>query len=91
MGANNASRSSVEYLASGFDLVPVTPSDSADLSVAARAIRCKPSTGTAGTLRFTALNGEVRNTEIDVGETLVVGAKRIHSTGTAATGLEIYI
>ena len=91
MSANNVSRGSVEYLASGSDLVPVTPNDATDLAVAARAIRCKPTTGAAGTLRFTALNGEVRNTSIDVGETLTVGAKRIHSTGTTATGLEVYI
>lgn len=90
MAANNASRGSVEYLASGFDLVPVTPNDSTDLAIAARSIRCKPN-GAAGTLRFVALNGELRNTYIDVGETLLVGAKRIHLTGTTATGLEIYV
>lgn len=90
MAANNTSRSSIEYLAAGLDLVPVTPDDNTDLAIAARSIRCKPN-GAAGTLRFVATNGSLRNTYIDVGETLLVGAKRIHSTGTTATGLEIYI
>lgn len=91
MAANNASRDSVSYLASGLDLVPVTPDDDNDLAVAARAIRCLPDSGTAGTVAFLALNGESRSTEIAVGETLLVGAKRILASGTTATGLEIYI
>lgn len=90
MAANPASRSSVESLAAGIDLVPVTPSDTVDLDIAARAIRCKPD-GEAGALRFTTLQGVVRDTSIALGETLMVNAKRIHSTGTSATGLEVYI
>lgn len=79
--------------ATGFavDLVPITPSDSADLAVPARAIRCLPTSGAAGTLRFTAWTGEVRNTEIAAGETLIIYAVRVHATGTTATGLEAVI
>lgn len=89
MAANPASRSAVEYLASGLDLVPATLNDATNEAVAGRAIRCKPITGTAGTLKFTTLNGQDRTTEIAVGELLIVGVKRIWTTGTTATGLEI--
>lgn len=74
----------------GRDLIPVTPSDSANFTTDARAIGCRPD-GVGGTLRFTALSGEVRNTYIASGEVKQVGAKRIHATGTTATLLEIYI
>ena len=70
------------------DIVPVTPSDTVDLTVSARAIRC---TGASGTLRITSLRGNVRNTTIVTGEVLPVGATRIHETGTAASGLEALI
>lgn len=74
----------------GSDLIPVTPSDSVDLAVAGRAIRCKPN-GAAGTLRFNNDAGVQRNTYIAVGEVLLVGVSRIHATGTTATGLEVFI
>ena len=70
------------------DLVPITPSDSTDLSIWARAIRCR---GSGGTLRITTISGQVRNTTIDSGEVLLVGARRVHSTGTAATTLEAMV
>ena len=75
----------------GRDLVPVVPSNDDDLDAPALAIRCKPISGAAGTLRFTADSGEVRNTEIDKGELLPVRAVKIHATGTTATGLEALI
>lgn len=58
------------------------------LSHAVRAIRCKPVSGVAGTIRFVSLAGAVRNTEIAVGETLQIGALAVRITGTTATGLE---
>ena len=67
------------------DLPPVTPSDTVDLPVTARAIRCK---GTGGTLRITTGAGFVRDTSISTGENLIVQVVRVHSTGTTATGLE---
>lgn len=72
------------------DLIPIVPNDSTDLAVTARAIRCRPD-GAAGTLRFTAWTGEVRNTAIAAGELLPVPASRVHSSGTTATGLEAVI
>ncbi|MFN3833395.1 MAG: hypothetical protein ACK4SQ_14310 [Allorhizobium sp.] len=74
----------------GLDLVPVTPSDTVDLASAGRAIRCRPD-GAAGTLRFRAYDGTVRNTYISAGETILVACTRIHATGTTATNLEVYV
>lgn len=72
----------------GLDLMPITPSNTTDLTVAARAIRC---TGTGGTLRMVTLKGELRNTKIAANEVLTVGATRIHADGTTATELEAII
>ena len=69
------------------DLVPVTPSDSADLAVPARALRI----GAGGTLRITTYTGEVRNTNVEDGEVLLVFCIRVHSTGTSATDIEAMI
>lgn len=70
------------------DLVPITPSDAVDLDTAARAIRCN---GDGGTLRLVTLKGNLRNTVIAANEVLLVGANRIHATGTTATDLEAMI
>jgi hypothetical protein len=70
------------------DLAPIAPSDSADLPIWARAIRCR---GNAGTLRITTISGQVRDTSIDFGEVLLVGARRVHATGTTATTLEALV
>lgn len=77
-------------IGSGTDLVPVTPNDSADLSIAGRAIRCRPD-GVAGTLRFRVNDGTVRDTYIGAGDTIIVGVIRVHASGTTATKLEIYV
>lgn len=74
----------------GADLVPVVPNDSTDLATAGRAIRCR-SDGTGGTIRFVANSGVLRNSYIAPGETIWTPAIRIHSTGTTATNLEVYI
>ncbi|MGL5736620.1 MAG: spike base protein, RCAP_Rcc01079 family [Beijerinckiaceae bacterium] len=71
----------------GRDLVPVVPNDGADLPQVARALRI----GVAGTLRFTSLNGVVRNTSVASGEVTAFGAARVHATGTTATGIEAVI
>ena len=68
----------------GLDLIPITPDDNNDLPVFARNIRV----GTGGTLRFTALSGQVRNTNVVDGELFPNGARRVHATGTTAGGLE---
>lgn len=90
MAANPNINGNIGLMGQGTDLVPITPSDSTDLALVARAIRCSPA-GAAGTLRFTAYNGQVRNTSIALGETLQVIAIRVHAAGTTATGLEAYI
>lgn len=66
------------------DVVPVTPSDTADLPAHARAIRAQA----AGTLRILTYNHHVRNTFIAAGELLPVYVKRVYATGTTATGIE---
>lgn len=71
----------------GIDLVPVTPSDTVDLDMPARALRI----GTGGTLRFTSTNGNVRNTTVVDGERTDFGARRVHATGTTATDIEALI
>jgi len=54
----------------------------------ARAVRCKPSSGTAGVVAFTDMSGDDQTTEIAVGELLPIGALAILSSGTTAGGLE---
>lgn len=66
------------------DVIPVTPSNTVDLPTHARALRAR----VGGDLRIETYNGEVRNTFIADGELLPVYAKRIHATGTTATGIE---
>jgi hypothetical protein len=88
---NPAIQAGLDPTLPALDLVPVTPSDSTDLATPARSIRCLPSSGSGGTVRFTSWSGQVRNTEIATGETLPVFAVRIHATGTTATGLEAVI
>lgn len=68
----------------GRDLAPVTPSDTVDLAIPARALRI----GTGGTLRFTSLAGVVRNTDVTDNELFLFGALRVHATGTTATDIE---
>ena len=66
------------------DLIPVTPNDSADLATYARALRI----GAGGTLRITTAAGNVRNTNVIANEVLQVSVRRVHATGTTATGIE---
>lgn len=88
--AQNPLLSDFDSTSTGRDLIPVTPNDGADLEVAARGIRCRPD-GVAGALRITTWTGEVRDTYIDAGESLIVAVIRVHDTGTDATKLEVYI
>lgn len=88
--SNNSLIGGIGTSGQGVDLVPINPSDTEDLPVTARALRCRPD-GAAGTLRFTAWNGMVSNTYIAAGETLLVIARRVHASGTTATKLEAYL
>lgn len=73
------------------DIVPIVPSNTAPLPKPARMIRCKPVSGTAGTVCIQTADGEQRTTEIAVGEKLSIGVLRVFATGTTATGLEAHI
>lgn len=68
------------------DVVPVTPSDAADLTEALRAIRLAV-TGTAGIVRVTTRAGAVRDLPIALGEQWNVRIVRVWTTGTTASGL----
>lgn len=76
--------SGVDQTFTGVDLVPVTPNDTTDLPIHARDIRAQG----AGTIRITTYLGNVRNTNIAANERLGVYVKRVHATGTTATGIE---
>lgn len=91
MSRSPAFSGSANRTMTALDIVPVVPSDTVDLAIEARAIRCRPESGAGGTLRITTYQGNVRDTEIATGEMLVVGVVRVHLTGTTATGLEAVI
>ena len=71
------------------DSKPVTPSDTQNLKPWCRGI----SFGAAGTIRYTTYKGKVRNIPADslaAGIIHPIRAKRIHATGTTATGIVAY-
>lgn len=62
----------------------VTPSDSSDLASDSRSLYV----GGAGTLRVTMTGGQVVNlTGISAGLVLPLRVRRVHATGTTATGI----
>ena len=79
-----------KFLGTGDDLIPIVPSDTVDLSIPARAIRCRPD-GDAGTLRITTGRDEVRDTYIAAGEIIILSVTRVHASGTNATLLEAIV
>lgn len=79
--ANPAGQSSA-FVA--LDIVPITPSDTVDLDVVPRELRASGS----GTLRVTTFAGAVRNTRIVADVPLPLAVRRVHATGTTATGIE---
>jgi hypothetical protein len=71
----------------GEDIVPITPSDSADLPDGwCRAIRCV----TDGTFVGTTIAGQNRTIAMVAREILPVGFRRILSSGTSGTYQAIY-
>lgn len=68
------------------DIVPVTPSDSADIVAGAVAlgVTCK---GDAGDVVIVTVEGNTRTYPIMVGEVLPVGISRVRATGTTATSI----
>ena len=66
------------------DIIPITPSDSTDLTNVALGIICK---GTAGDVVVITEKGNTRTYPIAAEEILPVGIRRVLSTGTTATTL----
>lgn len=66
------------------DIIAVTPSDTVDLTKAARAIRVT----TAGNVVLITRAGNTVTCAFLAGETRPIAATRILSTGTTATGIE---
>ncbi|WP_170760844.1 spike base protein, RCAP_Rcc01079 family [Ruegeria lacuscaerulensis] len=65
------------------DILPVTPSDTTDLSQVAISLYVE----TGGTLVVTTVPGRKRFVEVDDFSILPVGATRVHASGTTATGI----
>ena len=88
MASNDLVIGGLNSTSNATDIIPIVPSDTADLSETARASRCA---GTGGNLRSTTWDGPVRNTTIAAGEVLTVIVSRVHATGTTAPGLEALV
>lgn len=65
------------------DMVPVTPSDSADLGAVAVALYVE----TGGRIVVTTAAGHERNIGVADHAYLLVGVQRVWSTGTTASGI----
>jgi len=65
------------------DLIPVTPSDTADLPVVAVALYVEGK----GAVRFVSQAGQTRTVALLDGAILPVGVRRVMATGTTATGI----
>lgn len=68
---------------SGYRYVDVTPTDSADLTVAPRGFMALSS----GTIKLTGMDGVACTFQIAAGVMLPLRATRVWSTGTTATGI----
>jgi len=68
------------------DLIPVTPSDSADLAKMAIALYIT----VGGVVVFVSADGNTRTVTVPDNFTLTCGAKRVLSTGTTATGIHAF-
>ena len=73
-------RSSVDPITDG---VSVTPNDNEDLAVIPRAVTCL----SQGSIRVTLLDGATVDLHLAAGHLMPIRAKRIHATGTTATGI----
>lgn len=65
------------------DVFDIIPDDGADLALATRALNVAVS----GTVRVTTVSGTTATVYLAAGIAFPVRAKRIHATGTAATGI----
>lgn len=69
------------------DIVEVVPSDTANMAEVCVALYVE----TGGTLRFSTVRDQVRTVTVPDMSILPVGASRVHSTGTTATGIHALV
>lgn len=69
------------------DLLPVVPSDAADLSEVAVALYIE----TGGSVTLTTVRGVIRTVTLPDMSILPVGAVRVHATGTSASGIHAFV
>jgi len=65
------------------DMLPITPSDVADLETLCIGLYAEG----AGSITFTSERGGVRTINVPEFSIIPVAASRVHATGTTATGL----
>lgn len=75
------------HTGSAWDVVPITPSNTVELGFEVRALRA---TG-AGNIVIVTPGGQTRTLAFLAGETRVVRAVQIKSTGTTCTGIEGHV
>lgn len=68
------------------DLMPVTPSDSVDLTTVGVALYVE----TGGTVSFETVAGQDRLVTLTDGMILPVGVRRVNATGTTAAGIHVF-
>lgn len=69
------------------DIVPVTPSDTTDLADIAPAIYVE----TGGAVTITTVAGATRQVNVANFSVLAVGVRRVHATGTTASGIHALV
>ncbi len=69
------------------DLLPVTPGDGDDLPAVALALYVE----TGGSLRITTIAGNERSVSVADFSILPVGVRRVHATGTSASGIHAFL
>ncbi|WP_170761176.1 spike base protein, RCAP_Rcc01079 family [Ruegeria lacuscaerulensis] len=69
------------------DIVPVTPSDTADLADVAIGLYVEA----GGTLVVTTVRGDTRSVEVADFSILPVGISRVHASGTSAGGIHAMV
>lgn len=69
------------------DIVPVTPSDAADLADVAAALYIE----TGGALSFVTVSGATRQVNVANFSVLAVGARRVLAAGTTASGIHALV
>ncbi|SDF96029.1 hypothetical protein SAMN04488117_10984 [Celeribacter baekdonensis] len=69
------------------DILPVTPSDVADLPSVAIALYVE----TGGAVTITTVKGETRSLNLADFSILPVGVSRVHATGTDAVGIHAMV